>query len=103
MFSNERVKIMAHNLHRFLRDLRFENGELLKNMADKLNLGSAELSSIEHGKKPVPEGFLDKIQKIYFAKGYECKCPRCGSENIQIYSYMENEKVFRDIICGDCE
>lgn len=42
--------------------------ELLKDMAIKLGVGSAELSQIEHGKKTMPEGFLGKIQQIYFDK-----------------------------------
>ena len=56
---------MNNSLHKFLRELRAERGELLKNMADKLDLGSAELSSIEHRKTPMPKGFMDKIQKLY--------------------------------------
>lgn len=59
---------MTYNLHKFLRDIRIENGELLKDMAIKLGVGSAELSQIEHGKKTMPEGFLGKIQQIYFDK-----------------------------------
>jgi len=56
---------MPHQLHIFLRDIRVEHGELLKGMADKLGMGSAELSAIEHGRKPIPEGFMQKLEYLY--------------------------------------
>ncbi|GAF63604.1 putative transcriptional regulator [Bacillus sp. TS-2] len=59
---------MPHILNIFLWDLRVKERELLKEMADKLGLSSAELSAIEHGKKPMPKGFLDRIQTLYFDK-----------------------------------
>lgn len=59
---------MAHRLHKFLQELRAEKGELLKDMAEKLDLGSVELSSIEHGKTSMPKGFMDKIQRLYIDK-----------------------------------
>lgn len=57
---------MPHELHIRLRKIRFEHGELLKDMARKLEIGSAELSAIEHGKKPLPEGFNQKIKSLYY-------------------------------------
>lgn len=48
---------MAESLHRRLDAIRRERGELLKDMADRLELGSAELSAIEHAKTPLSTDF----------------------------------------------
>ena len=40
-------------------------GELLLNMADKLNVSPAFLSGVENGKRKIPEGWLSKIANIY--------------------------------------
>ena len=52
-------------LHKFLRSIRLERGEILRDMAKRLGMSPSELSSIELGKKPLPKGFLDKIQSHY--------------------------------------
>ena len=43
---------------RFLRNLRTEKGLLLKDIADMLNVTSAYLSALEHGKKGAPNAVL---------------------------------------------
>lgn len=58
-------KMNIPHIHLFLRSIRLENNELLLNMADKLGLGAAELSSIEHGYVPIPEGFFSKLYTLY--------------------------------------
>lgn len=52
-------------LHYFLRKFRFNRGLILKNMADTLCLGIADLSQIEHGKQPIPEDFTRRIRDSY--------------------------------------
>ncbi|MBA4293830.1 hypothetical protein C0431_12780 [bacterium] len=52
-------------LHYFLRKFRFNRGLILKDMADTLSLGVAELSSIEHGKRRIPEDFTSRMRKAY--------------------------------------
>lgn len=52
-------------LYRFLREFRLSRDMILKDMSNALGLGVAELSSIEHGKKPIPEGFVDKLRENY--------------------------------------
>lgn len=48
---------------RFMRNLRLDRGMLLKNVADKLQVTSAYLSALEHGKKGVPNDVLvSKLQ-----------------------------------------
>lgn len=48
-----------------LRYIRLENNELLKNMAEKLNITSAYLSSIEHGKVKVTKKFVKNVINKY--------------------------------------
>lgn len=56
---------MATALGKFLRRLRIDNDELLKNMADKLGVASSTLSSIENGRRNPPKGFIDKVREVY--------------------------------------
>ena len=48
-----------------LRKLRIDHGEILADMASKLEVSSAYLSSIELGKKNVPESLIDKLLETY--------------------------------------
>jgi HTH-type transcriptional regulator, competence development regulator len=50
---------------RFLRKLRIDAGEVLYDMAKKIECTSAFISSLELGKRPVPAEFQQKIVKIY--------------------------------------
>lgn len=59
---------MVHGLHKYLREIRIKHDELLKDMADRLGMSSSELSAIEHGKKPMPEGFMKRIQTLYMIR-----------------------------------
>ena len=56
---------MATSLGRFLRALRIENQEILKNMAENLEVSSAFLSAVENGKKKMPDSWHEKLAKIY--------------------------------------
>lgn len=48
-----------------IRKLRLEHDDLLKNMADKLEVTSSYLSAIEHGKKPIPADLISRLRSIY--------------------------------------
>lgn len=50
---------------KFCRRLRLERGELLLDMAKKLRVQSSYLSSVEVGRKSVPESWKDEIAKLY--------------------------------------
>lgn len=50
---------------KFLRKLRIDNGELLKDMAIKLNTTPAFLSMVETGKISIPKKWEEEIEKIY--------------------------------------
>ena len=56
---------MITEFGRILRNIRMECNELLKDMADKLNITSSYLSAIEHGKREIPEGFVNDIICLY--------------------------------------
>lgn len=48
-----------------LRKIRIDHGEILKDMAEKLQVTPSFLSSVEVGKKNVPVGWVDKIASMY--------------------------------------
>lgn len=52
---------MANNFGSAMQELRRTLGITLYLMAQKLGVSSAFLSSIENGKKRVPENFVDKL------------------------------------------
>ena len=56
---------MSTKLRQFLRSIRSGSGELLKDMARRLDLSPAMLSSVENGKRNVPKGFVEKVATAY--------------------------------------
>ena len=56
---------MATALGKFLRRLRIDNDELMKDMADKLDLAPSTLSSIENGRRNPTKGFAEKLVSKY--------------------------------------
>lgn len=56
---------MLTEIGKFLRKLRIERGEILKNMADKLGVSSSFLSAVENGKKKMPPNWKDIIISMY--------------------------------------
>lgn len=53
-----------------LRRIRLENGSLLKNMADKLCITPAYLSSVENGKRKPTKELLSKLCEVYKFEDY---------------------------------
>lgn len=53
------------DLSKFLKKLRIDHSEFLGDMADKLEISAAHLSSVESGRKTVPADFADKITTLY--------------------------------------
>ena len=49
----------------FLKHLRIDKREMLKNMADKLGIKSSYLSAIESGNRDIPPDLTDKICTEY--------------------------------------
>ena len=56
---------MLTSLGRFLRKLRIDNGEILKNMADRLDVTVSFLSAVENGKKHMPPSWNTRICSLY--------------------------------------
>lgn len=56
---------MLTALGKELRILRIKNGELLKEMAQKLSITPAYLSSIENGKRTPPKNIVSQLVQIY--------------------------------------
>lgn len=56
---------MLTSIGRFLRKLRIDHGEILKDMADKLGVTVSFLSAVENGKKRMPSPWNSKICELY--------------------------------------
>ena len=50
---------------KFLRKLRVDNGELLKDMAIKLNVTPSFLSMVETGRRSIPKKWEEEIEETY--------------------------------------
>jgi transcriptional regulator with XRE-family HTH domain len=83
---------MYTELGKELRNIRLEHNELLLDMATKLHMGSAALSSIEHGKIAISEEFLTKISKIYNLNSFESK---------RLYTAYKNSKNLSETDTSD--
>lgn len=64
---------MLTSLGKELRKLRIDRGEVLRDMAEKLSISSAYLSSIENGKRRASEELIEKIEKLYSLNQTESK------------------------------
>ena len=64
---------MLTSLGKFLRKLRIDRGEKLKDMADQLTVSSAFLSAVENGKKKMPVEWNQKIPSIYDLDDEQCE------------------------------
>ena len=67
---------MLTSVGKFLRKLRIDRGEILRDMARNLDVSPAFLSAVENGKKNMPEAWLSKIENLYslsFAQVAELK------------------------------
>ncbi len=59
---------MITSVGKFLRKLRIDSGEILRDMANKLDVSSSFLSAVENGKKKVPDAWLPKLEAFYSLK-----------------------------------
>lgn len=74
-----------------LRKIRIEHDELLKDMANKLNVTVAYLSAVENGKRDVPDGWVEIISEKYGLSSLE-------QRDLQEHAY-ENKHAIK--ICID--
>ena len=56
---------MLTSIGKFLRKLRVDYGEILKDMAEKLDVTVSFLSAVENGKKHMPATWNSKICALY--------------------------------------
>lgn len=56
---------MKNDFVKELRKIRIDNDETMKDMAERLGVTSAYLSTIENGKKDVPEKWVQKVASVY--------------------------------------
>ena len=56
---------MLTSLGKFLRKLRIDEGEILKDMAERLDVTVSFLSAVENGKKHMPSSWNSKICHLY--------------------------------------
>lgn len=56
---------MLTDFGRFLRKIRIDCGEIIKDMAQKLNVTASYLSAVETGKRNIPETWVDTIAMLY--------------------------------------
>jgi transcriptional regulator with XRE-family HTH domain len=56
---------MVTDFGKICRKIRIDNGEVLKDMAAKLNVTTAYLSAVEIGKRNVPQGWIELIKNEY--------------------------------------
>ncbi|MBP3695163.1 MAG: helix-turn-helix transcriptional regulator [Thermoguttaceae bacterium] len=56
---------MITSFGKILRKIRIDSGEILKNMADRLEISSAYLSAIENGRRVIPETLVHQLQVAY--------------------------------------
>ena len=75
---------MLTKFGKFLRVLRMERGELLKNMAENLRISSSYLSSIEMGNREIPKSLpQDLIQKYNLTEEEQVEMQKAISSSIK--------------------
>lgn len=56
---------MITKFGKMLRKIRIDHSEVLRDMAERLNVSTSFLSAVEVGKKKVPSGWIDEISDKY--------------------------------------
>lgn len=83
---------------KFCRKLRIEHDEILKGMADKLEVTAAYLSAVEMGKRNIPSDWFNSITKIYSLSENEQKELQAAIDSsikqvkIDLDNYNEKQK-----------
>ena len=90
---------MLNNFGKFGRKLRIDRGELLYDMATKLEVSSAFLSKVENGKKKPPQEWRDILIREYNLKPNDVKeLDRCMYEaqnydSIDISNWKDSDRM----------
>lgn len=62
---------MLTEFGKILRKIRIDQGEIIKDMAEKLNVTASYLSAVETGKRNIPESWIEEIVKYYSLNSIE--------------------------------
>ncbi len=76
-----------------LRIFRIERGEVLYDMAQKLNLSSSYISSIETGRRKATEEFIGKLCDAYFLNNDERKSFEDAAEQSAVSVSLDFDNV----------
>lgn len=76
---------------RLLRDIRITRSLLLYDMARDLGMSSADLSSIETGKKPIPKDLFQKFRNFILLATFVSVCSKCSprKERLKYETWIE--------------
>lgn len=77
---------MKGKLSKFLRKLRIDNDEYLKDMAKKTGVSIAFLSAVENETKKITDTLIEKIIDVY-------KLDRASEEELRIASMEANKET----------
>lgn len=89
---------MLTSFGKFTRKLRIDKGELLADMASKLNVSVTFLSNVEHGKKLPPQGWKNVLIQNYDLSGQtideldKCLFEARNHDNIDIKGMKEEDQ-----------
>lgn len=72
---------MLTDFGKFLRKIRIDCGEILKDMADKLGVSAAYLSAVEMGKRNIPNEWINKISEFYHLTSEEKEKLNIAAQN----------------------
>ena len=75
---------MLTDFGKLCRKLRIDNNQVLHDMAETLGVAPSFLSSVENGKKNVPDGWCEKIKDVYHLTEAAYKELVKAKENAQI-------------------
>ena len=81
---------MKGNLGKFLRKLRIDHDEYLKDMVQKLNISISYLSAIENGVKKISTDLVEKIINVYSLSEEQ-------TDNLLMYAMEANNEVNLDL------
>ena len=84
---------MMTELAKILKSIRLENGQILKNMSDALNVTSSYLSAVENGKRPMPEEWLGAFKMIYKTDRETLDKIRAAADELRVSIKMNLENA----------
>ena len=90
---------MVNNFGKFCRKLRIDKGELLYDMATKLEVSSAFLSKVENGKKKPPKEWREILIREYeldsdkIKELDQCMYEAQNYDSIDISNWNDNDRM----------